>query len=237
MMTPELYDELLPLFCQVANDVRRRNPLVGREDFVQECFVWALTHPAKLAEYREDEDQKAGDRKLYGALRNACRDYARRDKAARLGYDPDDEVFYTLLVLKDELLPAVYDEDSWLPSQGAHQESVRSGADPAHGNNWLATLVDVSAALRKVSLYDEGLIQMYYRDSWTQQEMADELGISQPLVSKRLDRAVKHVHEQLGGARPFVMPAESDDETEPFRARKAISNAHARAKTGEDYAA
>jgi RNA polymerase sigma factor (sigma-70 family) len=235
-VTPEQYDELLPLFCQVANDVRRRNPLVDRDDFVQECFVWTLTHPAKLAEYREDEDHKAGDRKLYGALRNACRDYARRDKAARLGYDPDDEVFYTLLVLKDELLPAVYDED-WLPSQGTHQESVRSGADPAHGNNWLATLVDVSAALDKQSEDDRWLLENYYRTGLTQQEIADDLGISQPLVSKRLGRAVKRIHEQLGGPKPFVMPAESDDETEPFGARKAISNAHARAKTGEDYAA
>lgn len=232
----------------VARTVRRSYPMVDTDDLVQEALMWAVAHPGKLKEYVGDEDEQRGTRMLMGAFKNAAREYAVRQRALARGDEAlIDDQWYSLDVLKGTgklagkrgLLHHVFDVNSWTNPEKPEGES-RGRRDPAHGNDWLATLADVSAALDKLRRQNPAaaeLIEAHYHWGATYEQIG--LGLEPPVsretVSKRIDRAIKKVQEILGGPRPKREPEEDGWENGIVGTRRAISNAHARAITGADY--
>lgn len=241
----ELYAYLWDLADKVATTVHRKFPMVEQEDLLQEALMWAVAHPGRLQAYLATEDAQRGTAQIMGAMKNTCRDYARKQRADLRDGDLTDDVWYQLGVLKGTgrgakgrgLLHLVFDDQAWLHPEKPEGERIRSGADPAEGNNWLATLSDVKRALELIPLADSWYIQCHYRLGMTYEQIGEQCSprVSRETVSKRMDRAIKKVQDILGGPKPRTDPDEPGWSAEIVGTRHAISNAHARAITDGAY--
>jgi RNA polymerase sigma factor (sigma-70 family) len=231
-VTRTVPEESQPLLLQAAREVARQFAgFVTLEDMQQEALLWALSNPRKVAEYLGDEDKKQGSRMLYAGVRNRLRWVAVREKAARIGYSPADLAWYSVEQIEKELLPCVFDPSKWAsPPKDGEDLGVRSTADPAHGNSWMAMLADVADAFKKLPLETQFIVRAKYEHDWKQRAIAEWLGIAESSVSERLTRAVRKMHQHLGGDRPEY----EEDEIRIGR-RSALSNAAAQAITGAEY--
>lgn len=247
--SPEMYAYIYEKAESVARTVHRSYPMVDTDDLLQEALMWGVAHPGTLQKYLDDEDEKRCARQIVGAMRNDCRDYAVRQRALARGDESViDDAWYSLDVLKGTgklagkrgLLHHVYDTESWTNPEKPESTGARNTRDPAHGNDWLATLSDVSSALSKLRRLNPDaadLIEAHYKNGLTYDQIGAGLRppVAKATVSKRIDRAIKKAQEILGGPRPKRAPEEDGWENGLVGTRHAISNANARAITGSQY--
>jgi len=240
----DTFNLLCDVADRVARNVRSQYHTVSEEDLGQEALMWAVTHPGPLENYLLCEDEKQRDRLLYSAMRNHCRQYARKTRAGQFDLDLTDDVWYKLEALKGRgsrgrgLLHMVYDDEAWLTPENEGGESGRKPAsDPAEGNGWLATLADVSRAVELIGPAERWLIEKHYRDGWTYKEVGLSLfpAVGHETVSKRMDRAVRKIQEILGGSKPREDPPEPGWADQLVGTRRAISNSRARHLTDASY--
>lgn len=242
----ERYDELTVLALTAARSAKRRYPTSDVDDLQQVALMWCVEHPRKLTTYLTDGDSRRGVRMLTASMRNAAKKYARDERAQDFGYFLEDEAWYSKRMLKGDgnkpgLLHYVFDQENWAkppPSDGAG----RGKSDPAEGNGWLTMMADLSAALDKLDAGERELLREHYHRGMTYQDIGDLYAsppVSKATVAKRIDRAVRHVQDALGGPRPSDDPMEEGAtyDFEPYYVgmRHAISNAHARAITSNQW--
>lgn len=235
-LTNDEHHRLSALALQVARKVRRQYSMCDEQDLISEGLMWVWTHPKKAREFLDDEYQR-GTRMLHASMRNHVRDFARKERAGRYGYELEDDMFYSLAMLKGAgrgkgLLHYVYDRETWAkPPPG--DEGPRSPGDPAEGNGWLATLVDVHRAVQSLPRADERLLAAHFEQGLTYEQIGSAFPtpVAVSTVSKRIDQVVVKVQDALGGQRPRVDPPEGGWEDGYVGTRRAISNAHARAIT------
>lgn len=233
----ENFEGTAAISLQAARSVKRRYPTADTDDLTQVGLVWCIEHPKKFREYVDGEDTG----KLYRTLWNYMSNYARQERAKNFGYEQDDEVFYSKRMLKGDgkkpgLLHYVFDKENWYKPPVPDGAKVRGG-DPAEGNGWLATMVDVDRALKTLSTEEYCLLRDHYEFRVTYDERAATSEVSKTTIAKRIDRAVFKVQEFLGGPRPREDAPEEDWHEEPVYVgtRRAISNAHARAITENQF--
>jgi len=184
---------------------------VDKEDLQQEAWVWVLEHPGKMKEHRDNENPQLAAYEFGKDIWDVLDRYARREKAQRAGYQPEDELFFSDAVI-NVVLPSVLKGDPTPPVRDG--ERVANTSDPAEGGTWLATYLDVKRAWESADLTgpQRDLLASYYRDGMTQAQVADALGVTQQSVAKRLKNARGKLIDRLGGREPR--------ETEPqYRAR------------------
>jgi RNA polymerase sigma factor (sigma-70 family) len=171
------------------------------DDLVQEGWIWVLEHPAKVKEYEQQENPKFAAHALGQDIWKVMDRYARREKAARGGYQPDDEIFMSDAVI-NVVLPSVLKDDPTPPVRDG--ERVANTSDPAEGGGWLATYMDVKHAWEKADLTGQqrDLLVSYYLHEDTQAEIATQLKLSQQAVGKRLKQARAKLIDKLGGRNP-----------------------------------
>jgi hypothetical protein len=208
--------------------------------------VWAVTHPAVLGRYLLED---SGPQRVMGAMKNACRDYAVKQRALSRGDESQiDDAWYPLEALKGTgqvaskrgLLHHAFDDESWVSPERGEDTGSRTKRDPAEGNNWLATLADVSSALDKLEKEDakaHALIEAHFKWGLTYEQVGASLrpAVAKATVSVRMDRAIKKVQNILGGPRPKKEPVEPGWEEGLVGTRRAVSNARARAMTDGAY--
>lgn len=247
--SPEVYAFLYEKAELVARTVAREYPAAEIDDLLQEALMWAVEHPTALQGYLENEDEDHGQRQVFTAMRNACRKYAIRQRALARGDETQiDDCWYSTELLKGfgrgvgqrGLLHLIFDQDAWLNPESAGEDAgVRTKKDPAEGNNWLATLADVSSALDKLSREDPdawSVLVLHYKQGFTYDEIGASMEpvVSKVTVSRRIDRAVRKVQDLLGGPQPREDPAEPGWNDGPG-SRYVQSNAAARAITSNQY--
>lgn len=198
-----------------AHSLHRQFPMIEWDDIVSYQYLWWCQHPRKVLRYLDttldEEEQKINRRKLSRALRNAALVDCHKEKAKLLGYDTDDLYFYTTGALK-ELLPRVYDRESWT-HKAQELDALPKGKGPASdGNNLVAALVDVDCALDKMPTGQRALLEASYRDGITDEEIGRAHGITAAAARMRVNRAVQRLQEKLGGARPRFEPLPDDPE-------------------------
>jgi DNA-directed RNA polymerase specialized sigma24 family protein len=244
--TPEQYAFLYEKAEIVARGVSRDYPDSDRDDLTQEALMWAVEHPGKIASWLEHDE---GIGRVVVAMKKACRRSAVKQRALARGDETFiDDCWYSTEMLKGfgrgsgqrGLLHLVFDDDAWTnPEATGDSPGVRTKKDPAEGNNWLATLSDVSAALDKLSREDPkawSLLVLHYKQQYTYDEIGAALTppVSKQRVLDRIDRAVRKVQDLLGGPKPQKDPAEPGWEDGPG-SRYVLSNAAARAITDNQY--
>lgn len=114
--------------------------------------------------------------------------FARKEKATRSGYHPDDEAFYGLRVIR-ELLPVAVDDE---PAVLRAVNEAERGAGRRAGSNvpleYETAIADLRGAYRRLSVGHRDILRAY----------VDGADIDETVVSA----ALRSMQRKLGGRRP-----------------------------------
>jgi hypothetical protein len=235
-MSGRKFEQFLPqvqgIVEKVATEYGREFHTYGadRADFEQEMYLYLIEHEDRVAGWLEDRELRDASRFIAKVLRNECKDYGRDVKAQALGFERQDEYFYSPGEVR-YLLDAMFDKRKWLEPP---ESDGRSTKKPAEGNNWVTTLADVAQAYALLNEADQLLLSEFHKDGIANMFMAELYDVSPQVMSARHDAAVKRLVRKLGDESP--RPARAADKYDPFRGRHAISNSQARAMADDETA-
>ncbi len=185
-----------------------------RADIVQEVYAWWLGSGASsVSAYIGPDsqyDESHGRNKLAIAIERFARNMCEREKAAAVGYNPEDTYRYTPNEVK-RLLPLALDSTA-LTIPGQSFDSAPVHGDPAEGGNLLASVVDVRRALNGLDSLDRLFLQAFVESDTG--HVAELFGLEEPSVLQRHSRLVARLVRMLGGQQPVYR-------------RKSVSNAAA----------
>ena len=207
----ELHPVIYDLVPSVANTIHRRyKAYVEKDDIKQELMAWSMTraedHTVDLMEPIEDR-RKHNEQRIAWQMRRVAERYARKEKAAKSGYQTNDEAYYESATL-GQLLPFVIASviDGTVLEQA--QEMIRDGqpkgsSSPAEGGNLLATLIDIKRGYLKLEAEEQTLLRLRHHESATLQQIAAVMECAVSTADRRCNNAMRKLIEQLGGQSPW----------------------------------
>src|SRR5690606_28554087 len=146
--------DLDSLIAKAAYHVYRRyRRWVEPEDIRQELHLWAAEHAKRLQEL--DEQQ------IKWRLRDVGEIYARKEKAAKSGYLPEDEVFYSLRALRELLPIAVSNEVVPQPVYDPADKPATRRAASNPGMEWETAVADLRRAFARLSDWHQTVLIDY----------------------------------------------------------------------------
>lgn len=206
-LNPAIYD-IVP---SVANTVfKRYKQFVERDDLKQELLKWALTRADYINEQLGEPDtekRRHNEGRVGYQMQRVAERYARKEKAARSGYQLGDEAYYETATLA-QLLPFVIASviDGTVLEQA--QEMIRDGqpkgsSSPAEGGTLLATLIDIKKAYVAMEAEDQKVLVLRYHESCTLEQIAAILECGKSSADRRCNHALRELNNKLGGASPY----------------------------------
>ena len=198
----------------IARDFRK---WVEFDDLKQSASEYALRRKDKVEEYLFERDEggalvrrrdrglaRAGETALITFLRRHCERIARKEKAERTGYQIEDEYFYRP-VMVENLIKVWGSGDYDIAGQVLDQAEMggRRSRVASEGNNLLAMLADVDAAMKGLDDRSRFLLVERFVHDTKLQDLADMVGVSAQRVDQLVDKAVVKVIEFLGGVNPY----------------------------------
>lgn len=192
---------------KVATGVARRicrsqRDLVEHDDVRQECYLWMCKYPDRV--YRWRDEGKVGKAKLGTALYRAGMRYALRERTRATRTKPEDHAFYTEAMLH-ELLPDVYDYDSWAFETFTEDTERSAPSRPAEGNTRLAMLVDVKWAVEGLTEEEQGLLKDRFADGGLSvSAMAATYDTHETTIRRRVKNTLRKLADRLGGEPPWM---------------------------------
>jgi hypothetical protein len=167
-------------------------------DVLQVLKLDMLEHPTK---YSKLTAKGSADFLSKEFIRVGSR-YAMKDKAAALGFKPEDLFFYSKKALR-EMIPVIL--ESW--DSGDLYEFEYTDR---------ALWIDIDRALKALSASDLQIIRWAFTDD--EDTVAVKLGLTEGAASMRVSRLLDKIREDLGGENPTPR-------------RKSLSNAASQAVT------
>lgn len=206
-MDGKIYESFYSMVRQVANEFRKRYPMVERDDIEQELWLWFAEHPNKMEEWSSYEEQRDTDKLVARSLRNAALDYCTKEKAYKSGYDPSDNFFYNKQFIK-MMIPAVLSDD-WTKFNNVLSNIGRSTKALSESGDWMAFSADVMFAFEKLSDREKALVHLFYGEQVDGAELQEQVDSnkSQKAVMMEANRAVNKMVKTLGGN-----PASKDED-------------------------
>ena len=210
-LVTELHPVIYDLVPSVANTIHRRyNKHVEKDDIKQELMAWAMTrvedHTVDLMEPIE-ERRKHNEQRIAWQMKRAGERYARKEKAAKSGYQTNDEAYYESATL-GQLLPFVIASviDGTVLEQA--QEMIKDGqpkgsSSPAEGGNLLANLIDIKNGFLKLDQEDQAILRMRHHESFTLQQIAQVLECAISTADRRCAQSLRRLQDNLGGVSPW----------------------------------
>lgn len=197
MLTPEVDALVHGIAIQVARCYRTSD----RQDLVQQGRLWVLSHPQRMADWLEADDGEAWAQ-LDAAVRAEMERYARVEKAAVLGYELEDEAYYSA-DLVEALLPSVFDTEREIAPVHERDE-VRGSTDPAISAVWPIHLADIGAAFDRahMTVDERAAIRARYGVALNDYEIARTLSVNYDAVDPCIASGIQAMLRYLGGARP-----------------------------------
>lgn len=168
------------------------------DDLMQVAELALLETPQKFAKLSAEGNYTG----VWQEINRKCTSYAHKQKAAALGYRPEDLFFYSKKVLR-EIIPVIL--ESWVSGDLYEFEYTDR-----------ALWVDVDRGLRRLSASDLQVIRWAFTDD--EDTVAAKLGLSIGAASMRVSRLLDKIREGLGGENPAPR-------------RKSLSNAASQAAT------
>lgn len=168
------------------------------EDLMQVAELALLETPQKFARMAEAGNYTG----VWQEFNRKCTQYAHKQKAAALGYRPEDLFFYSKKALR-ELIPVIL--ESW--DSGDLYEFEYSDR---------AMWVDIDRALKALTGSELQIIRWAFEGD--DDTVAFKLGISEGAASMRVSRLLDKIREGLGGENPAPR-------------RRSLSNAASQALT------
>lgn len=224
------------MIATATNSVIRQPRFRGHvevDDVQAVLWEWVIRHQSgKIKRYRDENDDGGFERIVGFVLYDEANIYARKEKAARLGYSAADEFFYAKATIED-LLSAMFDRDAWMNPPTEHG-NARSGRALNEGNNWLATLADIGRAYDLLDEKDRQVLALKFKHDISRTKLSEMWQLSPKGADHRVESAVKRLWRNLGGPK-WLAPEERERSGGTIGQRRVISNAHARAITDNQY--
>jgi DNA-directed RNA polymerase specialized sigma24 family protein len=189
---------------------RRYKKFVDKDDIKQECLMWAMTRLEYINQQLSEpntEKRRHNEQKIAWQMLRVAERYARKEKAARSGYQTGDEAYYEHATL-GQLLPFVIASviDGTVLEQA--QEMVKDGqprgsSSPAEGGNLLAILIDIKKAYVKLEPQYQQLLAWRHHENFTLAQIAGLLECAISTADRRCINALRALQKQLGGENPW----------------------------------
>lgn len=210
-MTNQLHPSLEQIVPSVVTTILRRyRAYVEKGDLTQEAWAFVLSKAEQFNESLSTDNevqQKWNEKKIAWQIRRNLERYARKEKAAKSGYQINDEAYYDTITIS-QLLPFVI--KSHIHSTALEQSQVlindgtpRKSPAPAEGGNLLAMLVDIKKAYEKLGKEDQDILRLRYHENHTLQLIAEYLECAVSTADRRCAQALRHLQELMGGENPF----------------------------------
>ncbi len=205
-------DHLEDLISISASHVHRRFAgYVERDDLIQELRVYVLNRPhlAKMLDeaYEVSKDEtKWVARRIMARLRRTIEKYSRKEKAAKLGYSTGDEFFYDTATIA-KMLPVAFEFDTHgaVLVDKVDDGTPRKPSVPSEGGNILAMVIDLRSAIDLLEVDEQVMLRNRYSTSpMTLSEIAEEMGISDSTVDRKIQGSLRKIIDHLGGPTPWV---------------------------------
>lgn len=205
---PSFITDLAP---SVARSVANRyGKWVEKDDVKQECLMWAMTRAEWIASQLnepEPEQRKHNEQKIAWQMMRCAERYARKEKAARSGYQTGDEIFYqsaTLAKLLPFVIASIIDGTVLEPAQEMVIDGQPKGSSsPAEGGALLATLMDIKNKFGKLEAEDKQILTMRYHEQMTLAQIGAVLECHPTTADRRCDHAMRALIDLLGGKSPW----------------------------------
>lgn len=183
------WEDLPAVASYVAGKVSRRYVRYGitRDDVLSEINVYLYSHVAKVRGWLYAKPSRTT--RIFRQFHDVAVSYAEKEKAARVGYDPDDVAWYSP-ALVEALMPLALD-DTFTGQVQTEDDGTkgRRGRKPANeGGDLLAMVMDVRRALDGEGL--EGYFQTHTADDyelWDARiaQLVDFLGGTRVTIGRR----------------------------------------------------
>ena len=207
----ELHPSIYDIAPSVAYTVYRRyKKYVDKDDIKQECLMWAMTRIEYINFQLSEpnvEQRKHNEQKVAWQMLRVAERYARKEKAAKSGYQTGDEAYYERATL-GQLLPFVIASviDGTVLEQA--QEMVKDGqprgsSSPAEGGNLLAILIDIKKAYVKLEPQSQQLLAWRHHENLTLAQIAGLLEVAVSTADRRCIGALRALQKELGGENPW----------------------------------
>lgn len=207
--------DIQPIILDFANSVsksiaNRYGRWIDRDDVRQECILWAMGRTQWVDEQLSEPDtekRKHNEQKLAWQMMRVAERYARKEKAARSGYQPGDEAFYqsaTLATLLPFVIASVLDGTVLEPAQEMILDGQpRGSSSPAEGGTLLATLMDIKQKFVKLEAEDRQILTLRYHEQMTLAQIGAVLECHATTADRRCDHALRNLLDLLGGRSPY----------------------------------
>jgi DNA-directed RNA polymerase specialized sigma24 family protein len=155
----------------------------------------------------DTEKRKHNEQKLAWQMMRHAERYARKEKAARSGYQPGDEAFYqsaTLAKLLPFVIASVLDGTVLEPAQEMILDGQPKGSSsPAEGGALLATLMDIKQKFAQLEADDKQILTLRYHEQMTLAQIGAVLECHPTTADRRCDHALRALLNLLGGRSPY----------------------------------
>ena len=189
---------------------RRYRQYVEKGDLLQEGWAFVLSRAEQFNELLSDDNEmqrKWNEKRIGWQIRRQLERYARKEKAAKSGYQIADEAYYDTVTIA-QLLPFVIkahvNETALEQSQILINDGTpRKPAAPAEGGNLLAMLVDIKKAYERLEKDDQEILRLRYHENLTLQHIAEYLECHPSTADRRSNQALRRLQNLIGGESPF----------------------------------
>ena len=207
--------ELHPVINDIVPSVvtlvhRRYRKYVDRNDLTQEAYAWVMTRISYFNGLLVEENESvrlANQRRIGWQMKRAIERYARKEKAAKSGYQPNDETFYDVVTIA-QLLPyviaSVVNETAIEQAQNLVNDGTpRKPAAPAEGGNLLATLIDIKKAYELLDEDEKNILRLRYHENYTLQQLSETIECAVSTADRRCGNALRKLLNFMGGESPY----------------------------------
>jgi hypothetical protein len=165
------------------------------DDLAQEVALWWYGRGKKYVNryiYREELA------KLGKAVYKVAVEYAEKEKAARSGYRPEDNVVYSKQQIKD-LIPLAIDIEAMANTTPVAPEGPHAKGNLAEGGNLLASVVDVRRGIEKLDPDQRRFLQMADDCEYDWELLGTTYEIQADSADQRFDRIAGRIAKFLSG--------------------------------------
>lgn len=204
---PQL-DDLVPSVVTIVH--RRYRKYVDRADLTQEAYAWVMARVVYFNGLLEDDNDAVrliNQKRIAFQMRRAIERYARKEKAARSGYQTNDESFYdtvTIAQLLPYVIASVVNDTAIEQAQNLINDGTpRKPAAPAEGGNLLATLIDIKRSYESLDEDDKNILRLRYHENYTLQQLSEATECAVSTADRRCTNALRKILNFMGGESPY----------------------------------
>jgi hypothetical protein len=189
------YDAFRRITPSILKVARNYSHFVEQDDVRQTVWEWWFGKGRKyVRRYIHHEDWA----KLAKAVYSQGVAFAEKEKAARSGYRPEDNIVYSKQQVKD-LIPLAIDPDAMAATTPVVPEGPHAHGNLAEGGNLLASVVDVKRGVQALALADQSFLQACDQYEYDWELLGQNYSIQAESADQKFDRIAARIAKFLSG--------------------------------------